>query len=79
MTGDSLPTTGQSTHEDLTMVAEMGFNVVSELPVVAHARYVIFQTHLPAGRWPLVAIPRRLFAAILERVRRLRRREPAPA
>ena len=34
MTGGYLTTTGQSTAEDLKMVAEMGFNVVSELPPV---------------------------------------------
>ncbi len=35
--------------------------------VVAHAHYVIFQM-------AEVAIPRKLFAAILERIQRLRRR-----
>ena len=38
--------------------------------VVAHARYVIFQM-------AEVAIPRKLFAAILERIQRLRRPEIA--
>jgi len=37
--------------------------------VVTHARYVIFQM-------AEVAAPRRLFRAILERIRRLRPREP---
>ena len=39
--------------------------------VVTHARYVIFQM-------AEVAIPRRLFSAILERIRRLRPRSPVP-
>ena len=38
---------------------------------VAHCRYVVF----PMAE---VAVPRRLFAAILERMRRLRPREPVP-
>ena len=35
MTGDYLTTTGQSTDEDLKMVAETGFDIVSELPAVS--------------------------------------------
>ncbi len=39
--------------------------------VVTHSRYVIFQM-------AEVAVPRWLFRAILERIRRLRPREPVP-
>ncbi len=39
--------------------------------VVAHSRYVIFQM-------AEVAVPRWLFRSILERIRRLRPREPVP-
>ena len=39
--------------------------------VLTHSRYVIFQM-------AEVAVPKRLFAGILERIRRLRPREPVP-
>ena len=39
--------------------------------VVTHARYVIFQM-------AAVAVPKRLFRAILERIRRLRQPETVP-
>ena len=55
-------------HGALTTLREKLIKIGAK--VIAHARYVFFQT-------AEVAIPRRLFAAILERIRRLRPREPA--
>jgi hypothetical protein len=56
-------------HWSLTTLREKLIKIGAK--VVSHSRYVIFQL-------AEVAIPRRLFAAILARIRRLRPREPVP-
>jgi len=56
-------------HWSLTTLREKLIKIGAK--VVTHARHVVFQM-------AEVAIPRRLFAAILERIRRLRPREPVP-
>jgi len=56
-------------HWSLTTLREKLIKIGAK--VVTHARYVIFQM-------AEVAVPRRLFRAILERIRRLRPREPVP-
>jgi hypothetical protein len=56
-------------HWSLTTLREKLIKIGAK--VVTHARYVIFQM-------AEVAVPQRLFRAILERIRRLRPREPAP-
>ncbi len=48
---------------------KLEFHIVAK--VVAHSRYVVFQM-------AEVAVPRWLFRSILERIRRLRPREPVP-
>ncbi len=56
-------------HWSLTTLREKLIKIGAK--VVAHSRYVIF-------RMAEVAVPRWLFRAILERVQRLRPREPVP-
>jgi hypothetical protein len=56
-------------HWSLTTLREKLIKIGAK--VVTHARYVIFQM-------AEVAVPKRLFRAILERIRRFRPREPAP-
>jgi hypothetical protein len=56
-------------HWSLTTLREKLIKIGAK--VVAHSRYVFFQM-------AEVAIPRRLFAAILERIRRLRMPETVP-
>ena len=60
-------TPGPPTH----VHAESNFLSVIGAKVVAHARYVVFQM-------AEVAVPRRLFKAILERIRRLRLPQAVP-
>ena len=56
-------------HWSLTTLREKLIKIGAK--VVTHSRYVIFQM-------AEVAVPRWLFRAILERIRRLRPREPVP-
>ena len=56
-------------HWSLTTLREKLIKIGAK--VVTHVRYVIFQM-------AEVAVPRWLFRAILERIRRLRTREPVP-
>jgi hypothetical protein len=56
-------------HWSLTTLREKLIKIGAK--VVTHARYVVFQM-------AEVAIPRHLFALILQRIRRLRPREPVP-
>jgi len=56
-------------HWSLTTLREKLVKIGAK--VVTHARYVIFQM-------AEVAVPKKLFQAILERIRRLRPREPVP-
>ena len=56
-------------HWSLTMLREKLFKIGAK--VVAHCRYVFFQM-------AEVAVPKRLFRAILERIRRLRLPETVP-
>ncbi len=56
-------------HWSLTTLREKLIKIGAK--VVTHARYVIFQL-------AEVAVPRWLFRAILERIQRLRPREPVP-
>ena len=56
-------------HWSLTTLREKLIKIGAK--VVTHARYVIFQM-------AEVAVPKKLFRAILERIRRLRPREPVP-
>ena len=56
-------------HWSLTTLREKLIKIGAK--VVTHARYVIFQM-------AEVAVPKKLFRAILKRIRRLRPREPVP-
>ena len=56
-------------HWSLTTLREKLIKIGAK--VVAHSRYVFFQT-------AEVAVPKQLYRAILERIRRFRPREPAP-
>ena len=56
-------------HWSLTTLREKLIKIGAK--VVTHARYLIFQM-------AEVAVPRWIFQAILERIRRLRPREPVP-
>ena len=57
-------------HWSLTTLRERLIKIGAK--VVAHSRYAFFQM-------AEVAVPKKLFRAILERIRRLRPREPVPA